>query len=1307
MSEITHSELVQLTHHDTFHLSKNSFYVIIRDLFKSRAEFEAIRSDTLKNADVFNVEQNSYCAVSYANDDINLYVYINGELVEEYSTKEDIFVLSTDKNLTNETKGAYVYGDNINPHYLPIDAYCIAIYDLNFKFNYVAREYVSTLFDTEYKKNDYIFDVPVGIIRNNSCLDILDNDKYISSSYVKCAQAIKDTEQTIRKEVYLNTYTGAIKEESDKIQTNAILDMIKKYSTTFFTNQIAMELFTNIGSDGNRSILILGKPGSGKTLAVIKLYMYIASMIQIQKIRQNFLRLVLVSYSPNVFVNQMSNTVDIGFIPLNVQLNEPTPDEKRTSQKYIQYSSIGYKQLSSRILTVHKEMEYDNYIHQNNKRDPMVVLNEAEEKGYVTINYAAIHEYDNSLLVLDESQYLQSGDPNRQGYAVAAVVRYGLNVSIVLVTATPFGSKKRELAFIQYLICKDPLPYEECFKNGDLIDDYDVKIIPRFKDIVLYSGELDKQYAPETVYAGEKLYVTHGNERHYLDPKRNYVMLDMPPDMEEHHNKVNHMQADALLLTIKINDELTVYNRETMKEAYTKYPEILKRLGFNVSISKIQGIGEVIRLSGPALRKGEIKKYCPKMEYVLNVLFDEGELWNEGKIIVVVGDVILPGAIFIQDVLIENGLVAKGFLPDDKAICFACRKPKSKHVNSNVKMTEDEKKTQAILETMDRNEVLEYLRKHPKKCTRWFIPIYIDVIHSYLPDKPRIILSYNDPINKNGIEIEVLIGTYVVGVSQTFNNTNQFMILPVPYSMSLQEQLEGRPKRAYSLQDLKVKKVKIHLTVMAYKDRKLNSRDQASYFEKYYDHIEILKIMKLLYELCMDRELYKSTQTKEFKDSLPNKKVVSSSYYANNFANIYAMEISRLIKHLFTTYDVLHKDTIVELVQKRHIMITKTNTSVFTRQDVLTGLYLLISSVKQTDAKYLDNPIGVTILYQTQVNVVIKPTGIIGSIQHIKEGIYMFVPHTQSGFAFRNITFDYKRNMKVFAELNLKGFKEMELKNFNISTVEHLLEDYSDHKKINKISSISKEHQRIIIKLAIEHWTTINSTYKHYIQNFIETGEVILYKHLPSIRISGVHKEHPIAYRYGDIVYYYSPLDTEEIKDTNEDDANTIGFNKIKFKLKKDVQKDNIQLEKKRGVWKQESKNPFNEKFNSVGVAIYYNDNKNVTIYTVPSDKKKTGDARYKTSGVQCDTIKSSDLTKILEEFYKLKNIKTSEQSTTLERKCENIEKIALVLQKEQWKEFLQYEKKMLSEGNTIKDVISSFTFLIYIRLFDTFKPLR
>lgn len=754
-------------------------------------------------------------------------------------------------------------------------------------------------------------------------------------------------QQEIKKEVLLNTATQVI-DDAKKCNYNELLRVLQYHSITLFKSQKAIEILVDfITANKNRCIFNINDPGTGKTISIITFIFRLNELIMLRRIEP--MRVCLLSFARTVFVNDLIRSPDFNYIPISAHLAGLTQDEKKAVGKNMYFDAYGYRQFASRVLEITNEGLFNQYIIDNSRTDPMTVLNHLSNLGIVKINREFVKKFNNTVVVVDEGQRLQNSSwINHYGYALICI-RDLTNAFFIYISATILNSKNTELAFVQRLL-NNYYPYEKCFTaDGKLIPTWRTDIISRFNGAVFYSGTPDLRYTPQQIYVGGRLKFNALDGKTYIiDKDRKYYFVKMSQTMAEYHKIVlPQMQYAAHLFLIKVADKF-IYTKEDMRWLMSN-KQLLHEIGLDVNIEVVQnvnGVDDAIRLSGAMLKKENLAKIVPKMHAVLVEFIDNRVLLDEGKAMVVTDDVRFPGLLLIEDILRENGLVPSGALPQQQSICLACLKSKSQHDSMYQKMMRN-KNAIDPMQSMTPNERLAYFRARPTECYHFF-PIHFETVHAYMTSIDKSIQRFNSPNNIHGINHKVMIGSYVLAVAYSFLQVKRMFVVSVPYSITFLQQLEKRPVRAHSLDGLVEKVVYMYIMCMTYDDPKKLTREELAYIEHHYDYSGIKEIIDELRNIAVDREMYLSTQSSGYLESIKDAKIIDSYYYANNFAVKYMDEIIMLIKQLFTRSKALNIDTIVERIRENSCYInTETNTSFFTRKDILSALFVLLNSPKR------------------------------------------------------------------------------------------------------------------------------------------------------------------------------------------------------------------------------------------------------------------------------------------------------------------------------------------------------------------------
>ena len=191
-------------------------------------------------------------------------------------------------------------------------------------------------------------------------------------------------------------------------------------------------------------------------------------------------------------------------------------------------------------------------------------------------------------------------------------------------------------------------------------------------------------------------------------------------------------------------------------------------------------------------------KYMHMMKHILELL-RSGEL---GKIMIYHHWVQLSGVIQIEQILRENGLVAENEHAVPSTICAICGVPLSEHsdqTRGHRAVTENGAiGAKHVGANMISFGVPSGIPSHKFKAARYVI-IYdkIDNVTTRM-----LIDRFNDPTNRFGHGIRVLVGSRKVGESWTFKAVRFLMVVSLPVNIPGYIQVLGRTVRHRSHEDL-------------------------------------------------------------------------------------------------------------------------------------------------------------------------------------------------------------------------------------------------------------------------------------------------------------------------------------------------------------------------------------------------------------------------------------------------------------------------------------------------------------------------
>ena len=254
-------------------------------------------------------------------------------------------------------------------------------------------------------------------------------------------------QQEIKKEVLLNTATQPV-DDAKKCNYNELLRVLQYHSITLFKSQKAIEILVDfVTTSKNRCIFNINDPGTGKTISIITFIFRLNELIMMRRIEP--MRVCLLSFARTVFVNDLIRSPDFNYIPISAHLAELMQDEKRAVGKNMYFDAYGYRQFASRVLEITNEGLFNQYIIDNSRTDPMVVLKHLGDLGIVKINKEFVKKFNNTVVVVDEGQRLQNSSwINHYGYALICI-RDLTNAFFIYISATILNSKNTELAFVQ------------------------------------------------------------------------------------------------------------------------------------------------------------------------------------------------------------------------------------------------------------------------------------------------------------------------------------------------------------------------------------------------------------------------------------------------------------------------------------------------------------------------------------------------------------------------------------------------------------------------------------------------------------------------------------------------------------------------------------------------------------------------------------------------------------------------------------------------------------------------------------------
>ena len=994
--------------------------------------------------------------------------------------------------------------------------------------------------------------------------------------------------------------------------------------------------------------------------------MQIYAFIHKQKFDGDKIKLYLVSYTTDVVHDQMSKYVEIGYNSINNYHMVKTTDsegELHSSSTFISFASLGYKTLAGRIIEVLNVDMFNQFIIEYKTIDPIKMLFMAVEKKIIIIRWDIVQQFNNSILVVDESHKMQNpGYVNKNGLAILIIRKFTKNY-LIYISASILNGDINELPFVQTCILDRPYPYEKCFdKDGDITSNWRTEIMPLFEGYVVYSGKLSSINIPDHEYMGNSKELRNMEIFKHIDSEYDFNFVAQTQDMTDYKLSLQGRPVlhDSYLFMLKVNDPSTksgvryITTREDIIYLM-KHPDLVPDL--KIEIGDVVGGNREpsIKMSGPMLKFDNVQKCSPMTKTVLNQMFNHDGtmkhtmIKDEGKIRIHAQGVDFPGVQFIVDVLIANGLDEEGGKSDNNSICLACLRKRSEH--------------KGIATIIDLGK---FYHNNPQTCPA-FKPIYIVNIHPYTNVNEKL-ARFNRAVNFMGEMLKVLVVTNVIDFSHTIMDTKYTIETSIPKHITTMIQSHKRTIRALAFKHLEKNKGFTYFNIFYDKNDPLNyTRQIIAIAEKFKKYNEIEEAWNLLWNVSSDKEMYKNTQTTPME--IDRSVISDASYYSSGAAYSYRGELITMIMQLFNEYSELTVSVIVKLIHNKTCLKNNINTKVFTIEDIVAALDILTRQTSSVDPKYLQTDIGLTVLFKMlSCNVIInngrRGRVVFRGIDRLGDRLYSFAADPDQLTSVQSkLSKTYKPLEATLAldsnnETDKLSAKEIEskLKNFMMTS------PYKWHVYLEKITANEKIN---IIRVAIVRWNNISDTYRNFIKLF----------------------------RYSREVYYASDL-KRVISVKWPDDSAPVGYldgGEIKYYVWGDSSKP------AEGSWKSTIYHPvFTEIINKANFYMFLDSEGKLKIIKVDQAKPHS-DNRKNTSGIQCSTVKIDDLSDYLKKLYTNLDIKTlngtSPSVTDITRHqsnmCDHLNNISVQA------DLGQFEKYLTSGSAKSKFVFERYIFIL------------
>lgn len=552
----------------------------------------------------------------------------------------------------------------------------------------------------------------------------------------------------------------------------------------------------------HKRMLLNWQTGSGKTIAAIE----IAKQF-VPHYKETYLagistpRITIISFTKLIVTDDMIKFPDFGIVSERELFELDNAKDETTKKLLINkykrriedpeqggfYSFYGYKEFANRLFVAKGSHSFDIKGLFNKKTENIEEkIKQLVNDGILTIDADIVKQLTDGLLICDEIHNVYNiMEQNNYGAAIKYILDTLKNNApkCLFISATPLtGSAQSVVDLLNILVPSGHFTRSDFFEQSSVMstdldieeyeDDEDDEIA-NFKVSKLKAGALKKI---EHLCNGSVSYLLDSNTDMF--PTRTfhgesyegipYIKIikcemskyhrDTYTNMCETSNTVKISAVNYTLFDIAFpnpNGPHGLYNSKTMLRTVDEASDAWRTENQIKTNDKI--------FYGGICKLDKLKKYSTKYFKMVTDLLDIIKSKSSGKILIFHYRVKTSGALFIAEILKENGFIGTEATAHSTTICSECGIPYGTHES----------------------------QKHQ------FTPARFTMAHSDIDknDMDRAIKMFNVPSNKFGTEIKVLIGSKIIKESYNFNCVQHQIIMSLPTDYPTMIQVLGRTMR--------------------------------------------------------------------------------------------------------------------------------------------------------------------------------------------------------------------------------------------------------------------------------------------------------------------------------------------------------------------------------------------------------------------------------------------------------------------------------------------------------------------------------
>ena len=616
-------------------------------------------------------------------------------------------------------------------------------------------------------------------------------------------------------------------------------------------------LLTNFISPNTpyKGLLIMHGTGTGKTCTAIAIAEQFKNIV-----KKYNTKIYILTFGPNgreTFKNELLFCTGNTYVKNNELVDQMTVEEKTRENKIGLYSVLQYYKILS-YKTFHKKVLGEKIIekqvfNKNQKKSKYRKNKDGDFEREIVID--RIHNMNNTILIVDEAHNLTGND---QGLALKKIIKQSENLRVILLSATPMKNLADDIIDILNFVRPSDKPiirdkiftneknFEMQFKPNGIkyLKKYATGYVSFFRGNIPYTfaerinkGEIPNEllFTPVIKCFMEKFQLEIYNKtlqikEDTLDRKSSSASLFVFPILSKDQKNIIGTYG---------TDGYNIISSQLNSTAVTLLRTKINKKFFNNKI-KSNKLKDIIymnskkNISGLILKKKYLKHFSIKYYTALNNL---SELYNGKKGVCtafIYCNLVKVGIELFSEILLQNGYLEytenpKDYNIQDDTIDALTGKPYSEFKNKEIFNP-----ATFILITGSTDDGVDDIPEIKQKIIR---------------------NVFNNPSNKDGHKLKLILGSKVMNEGVTLENTKEVHILDVHYNLGKIEQVIGRAIRECKHQQVITDKYKFPIVnvyrYVASVKNKLSS-DENLYKKAERKYLLVKKVERALKEVAID-----------------------------------------------------------------------------------------------------------------------------------------------------------------------------------------------------------------------------------------------------------------------------------------------------------------------------------------------------------------------------------------------------------------------------------------------------------------------